>query len=345
MARRLSVAAALSVALAVQPFLGAHGIATARTDRLPAVALQSVTVGIGYVPNVQFAPFYTADALGYYRRAGLTVHLSYGFSPNVMQLVAAGREQFALADGTDAIAAVTHGIPVTSIATLYRRLPVAVYNLRKYQIRTVRDLRGKTVGIPGRFGSSYDGLLAALYLSNVKPSELSIRTIGYTQNESLITGKVEAAVGYSNNEPVLLQRLGYPVRTIEIGTQTHLVGAGLVAGNRLIATNPALVKRFVGATLRGLKETVDHPAHAFAISRRVPGLRTLSGRNVGDQYAVLLRSIAFWHDASTDTHGLGYAVPAQWRTSADLLRKTGRIASTPSVSRVFTNRFIPGAGE
>src|SRR5262245_21407162 len=35
--------------------------------------LTPLTVGLTYVPNIQFAPFYVADAKGYYRDAGLKV--------------------------------------------------------------------------------------------------------------------------------------------------------------------------------------------------------------------------------------------------------------------------------
>jgi hypothetical protein len=94
--------------------------------------------------------------------------------------------------------------------------------------------------------------------------------------------------------------------------------------------------------MRGLAETIDHPQEAFALSRRVRGLNTLRGSDVGDQYAVLARSIAFWHDSATRVHGLGYGRTAQWATSIRLLKTVGQLARTPSLSRVLTNRFVRG---
>lgn len=307
--------------------------------RAHAANLRVVTLGVGYVPNVQFAPFYLAAANGYYRQAGLDVRFSYGFSPNLLQLVGAGRDDFAIADGTDTILAASHGIPVTAIATLFQRLPVAVFSLRRAGLATLTSLKGKRLGIPGRFGSSYAALLASLHEHTMKPSDISIQTIGYTQAQSVVQGKVDAAVGYSNNEPIVLKRRGYKLNVIEIGTLSHLVGAGLVAGNTLIARNPAVVRGFVQATMRGLADTIDHPRRAFAVSRSVRGLNTLQGRDVGDQYAVLLRSIAFWHDRSTRIHGLGYAKPSQWLRSIRLLKTIGQLTGSPAPSRIVTNRF------
>jgi NitT/TauT family transport system substrate-binding protein len=337
MARRMisrGLIAALTL-LAVFPALAASPPARAS-------GLRSVTIGMGYVPNVQFAPFYVADQRGYYRQAGLDVHFNYGSSPNLLQLTAAGRDDFAVADGTDAITGVANDIHVTDIATLYQHLPVTIFSLARKGIRTIRDLRGRTVGIPGRFGSSYAAFLAALAQAHMRPSDLTIRSIGFTQAESVVHGSVDAAVGYSNNEPILLRRRGYQVRTIEIGTQTQLVGAGLIGGNDFITRNPALVRHFVQATLRGLAATVANPTMAFSASRRVHGLTTLRGRNVGDQYAVLLRSIAFWHDSQTRRHGLGYADLAQWSRSIRTLTAIGQLPRTPVAASVVTNRFVIG---
>jgi NitT/TauT family transport system substrate-binding protein len=340
MGRRLKVHAVVQILLGASIALSALTTASAQSR---ASKLRIVTLGVGYVPSVQFAPFYVAAAKGYYRQAGLDVRFSYGFSPNLLQLVGAGREDFAIGDGTDTIIAGSEGVPVTSIATMYQRLPVAVFSLQKTGIRSLGDLRGKRLGIPGRFGSSYAALLASLYTHGLKPGDISIQTIGYTQPQSVVQGKVAAAVGYSTNEPIVLERHGYRLNVLEIGTLSHLVGAGLVAGNALIARDPGTVTGFVRATMRGLADTIDHPRAAFAVSRRVRGLNTLRGRDVGDQYAVLLKSVAFWHDATTRVHGLGYGRSAQWTRSIRLLKAVGQLTRAPALARVQTNRFIAGS--
>jgi NitT/TauT family transport system substrate-binding protein len=340
MGRPVALRTLVRVLLGMWVALSAFGTASAQSH---VSTLRVVTLGVGYVPNVQFAPFYVAAARGYYRRAGLDVRLNYGFSPNLLQLVGAGRDDFAIGDGTDTIIAASQGVPVTSIATMYQRLPVAIFSLQKTKIRTLRELRSKRLGIPGRFGSSYAALLASLSLDQIKPGDVSIQTIGYTQAQSVVQGKVDAAVGYSTNEPIILERHGYRLNVQEIGTHTNLVGAGLVAGTAFVAQNPGVVRSFVHATMQGLAETIDHPQEAFALSRRVRGLNTLRGRDVGDQYAVLTRSIAFWHDAGTRTHGLGYGRPVQWSTSIHLLKTVGQLTHAPSLSRVLTNRFVQGS--
>lgn len=338
MARRLIVLFLIVCAVVASGF----AFVSARETAPASSSLRSVTIGMGYVPNVQFAPFYVALQQGFYRKAGLDVHLSYGVSPNLLQLVAAGRDDFAVADGTDVIAATAQGVPIRSVATLYRRLPVSIFSKKSKGIGSISALRGKTLGVPGKFGSTYVGLLAALSTAGVKPGDLTIKTIGFTQAESVAQGTVDAAVGYSNNEPVRLRRRGYAVQSIEVGAVTNLVGPGLVAGTSLIAKDPGTVRKFVEATMVGLAYTIAHPQKAFAASRKERGLTTLRGRDVGDQYAVLLRSIAFWHDAATRAHGLGYANMGQWRTSIALLKRVGQVPHAVKPAQVVTDRFVDG---
>jgi NitT/TauT family transport system substrate-binding protein len=340
MARRLIPALSLAVLMALVVAHPAH--ATAR-PRAVSTSLRTVTIGMGYIPSVQFAPFYVADQRGYYRRAGLKVTFDYASSPNLLQLVGAGRVDLAIADGTDAIAAVAQGVPIVYVMAEYQRFPVAIFSLAGSHIRSVADLRGKTIGVPGRYGATYVGLLAALHAAGLRPDDVKIQTIGYTQVENVATGKVDAAVGYSPNEPVLLARRGYKVNTIEVSAVANLVAPGVVAGRSLITHQPALVRAFVQATLHGMVDAIANPHMAFTMALRVPGLSTLRGRDAADQYAVLRRTIGFWHSPATRAHGLGYADPMQWRTSVRILHAIGRLPHRPEPATLYTNTFVAGS--
>ncbi len=348
MARRLIPIPAALVALFVVLSLSlAGGAWAAHTTSAPRALPppRTITLGMGYIPSVQFAPFYVADQRGYYRRAGLRVDFAYGGSSNQLELVGAGRVNFAIADGTDALAAAAQGVPVTDVMTQYRRLPVAIFTLIRTGIRSVANLRGKTIGVPGRYGSTYVGLLAALHAAGLRPDrDVTITPVGYNQAASVEGGKVDAAVDYSNNGPVILARHGLRITTLQIGAMTNLVGPGVVAGRDLIARDPRIVRAFVQATLQGMADTIRDPRAAFAIARTAKGLPPLRGSDVGDQYAVLQSAIAVWHDAATRVHGLGYADPAQWRVSARTLQAIGQLPRTPAIDdALVTDRFSAGA--
>src|SRR5919197_1469541 len=98
MARRLIPVLALASLIALA---AAHPSHTTAEPRAASTSLRTVTIGMGYIPSVQFAPFYVADQRGYYRQAGLKVTFDYARSPDLLQLVGAGRVGLAIADGTD----------------------------------------------------------------------------------------------------------------------------------------------------------------------------------------------------------------------------------------------------
>ena len=61
--------------------------------------LVPLTVGLGYIPSVQFAQFYLADEAGYYDEAGLDVTIEQGKgSTAAVQRTGVGQTQIGLAD-------------------------------------------------------------------------------------------------------------------------------------------------------------------------------------------------------------------------------------------------------
>src|SRR3954451_13845916 len=65
-----------------------------------SVAPIKLTVGLGYIPSVQFAPFYLADQKGYYADAGLAVTFQNKIDPDLVALVGQGTLFIGVADAT-----------------------------------------------------------------------------------------------------------------------------------------------------------------------------------------------------------------------------------------------------
>ena len=107
-----------------------------------------LTVGLGYIPSVQFAQFYLADQAGYYRDAGLEVTFENKIDPELITLVAQGAFDMGIADGTSVIPAVSQGIPVQYIFTVYADFPSIVFAKASSGIVGPADLAGKKVGHP-----------------------------------------------------------------------------------------------------------------------------------------------------------------------------------------------------
>src|SRR6267142_3859140 len=139
----------------------------------PSAERVALKVGLGYIPSVQFAPFYLADQAGYYREAGLTVTFQNKIDPDLVTLVGQGAIDIGVADGTSVIPAVSQGIPIRYVATIYGTYPSIVFAKTSSGIATAADLRGKKLGIPGKYGSSWIMLQALLDSVHLTPDDLT----------------------------------------------------------------------------------------------------------------------------------------------------------------------------
>lgn len=315
----------------------------AATTPTESTALRSVVMGFPYIPNVQFAHFYLADAKGYYKAEGLEVTFDYNFETDVVQRVAQGTLQFALASGDSVLLARSQGLPIVTVMTNSQRFPSVLFSKAEANITTPKDLtrEGVTVGIPGRFGASWIGLLALLYAENIPREAVNIQEIGFTQVAAVSEGKVTVAMGYGNNEPIQLERQGIPVNVIRVADYFPLASDGLITNEQLIASDPDVVRKFVRATLRGMAEVIADPDAAFTIALDyIPELKSADQSTKDLQRAVLQATLDYWQSDKTETEGLGFCDETNWRETYVFLRESGLLATDVDVTKAFTNQFI-----
>jgi NitT/TauT family transport system substrate-binding protein len=307
------------------------GCATPAPTATPTPELRTVKLAMGFIPNVQFAPFYVAVERGYFAEEGLGIEFDYGFDTDLLKLVGIGEMQFVVGSGDQVILARSQGLPVVYVMNWYRRFPVAVASLDP--LSEPHDLKGKTVGIPALHGASYIGWQALLDAAGMDPADVNLVTIGYTQVESLVTDQVDAAVVYAMNAPVRLRQEGREVSVIPVADHIDFVSNGLITNEQTIAKEPELVRGIVRAALRGLHDTLDDPDAAFDICRRyVP---EIDDDSAPLQRAVLEESLNFWR-----AEDLGRSNPAAWETSQAFMRQSGQIETEVDVSTMFTNDFV-----
>jgi NitT/TauT family transport system substrate-binding protein len=307
----------------------------------PAAELRKVTLALSFIPNVQFAPYYVAKAKGYYTEAGLDVEFDYNYENDVVQRAASWPQsevEFATASGTSTLLARQQQIPAKTVMTLYQSFPVVFFSKADTPLDSAADLEGQTLGIPGRFGESYFALLAILYANDLQESDVTVQEIGFTQAAAVLEDKVAIATGYAMNEPVLLRSQGEEVNVLRVADSFPLLANGVVASEQLIAEQPDLVRGFVQATLKGLRDTLDNPDEAFTLS-----LEQIPEANISDgqlQRQVLQESLPYWYSDLTESEGLGYSDPAAWAQTEEFMRETTLLSGPVDVAAAFTNEFI-----
>lgn len=302
-------------------------------------ATTKLTIALGYIPDIQFAPFYMAQERGYFRDEGLDVTFNQSVETDVLKLVGTGALQFGVASGDEVMVARSQGVPVVYVAAWYQKYPVTIVARASANIHTVQDLKGHSVGVPGRFGTTYTGLLALLQQAGMSQSDVQIREVGFNQVQALSQNQVDAVVGYTNNEPIQLKNLGVDITTINVFDQVNLASNGLVTNEQTLRDNPALVRKVVRAVLRGTDDTIQHPDQAVdtTLAKYVPEAKDKRAL----ERQVLDATIPLWQSPVTAQHGLGYSDPAAWTTTKDVLTKLKMLGGDVDPSQVYTNQFVP----
>jgi NitT/TauT family transport system substrate-binding protein len=325
-------------AASTSPSASASGAVTQEPSQ-PPVAL---TVGLGFIPSVQFAQFYLADQAGYYEEAGLDVTFQNKIDPDLVTLVGQGSIDLGLADGTSVIPAVSNGIPITYVATIYGRFPSIVFAKASSGISAAEDLEGRKLGIPGRFGSSWIMLQALLKSAGLTPDDLEIAEYpDFGQGAAVTQGAVDAATGFANNEPVQLQLTGEQVTILRVDEITPLPGNGLIAGRAALETKADAVAAFIAATLRAMEEISDDPEKGLdAALTAVPDLAA----DRDTQAAILDATIDVWRGPVQEERGLGAIEPADWEASVTFMTDLGLVPNPVTVDELVDPGLLPQTG-
>ena len=292
---------------------------------------------MGFIPNVQYAPFYVAVERGYYADEGLEIEFDYSFETNGVKLVGAGELPFALVSGEQVLLARAQGLPVVYVMAWFQDFPIAIAAPEASGIRAPEDLVGKRIGIPLLEGASYIGFRALLHAAGMQEQDIVLDTIGFNQVETLVAGQEEAVVVYANNEPLQLEARGHPVNLIRVADYVSLASNGLLTNEATLSENPELVRRMVRATLRGIEDTIADPTAAFEICKiYVEGLDQLSAADQALQRRILDASIEFWK-----TDRPGYSDPQAWLNMQELLLGMGLLAEPLDLAAAFSNEYLP----
>jgi NitT/TauT family transport system substrate-binding protein len=320
----------LSLSILLSLALAACGSSPSAASTGSSSAPLTVSIGLGYIPDIQFSPFYVAVKKGYYTAAGLNVTLNHGIVPDLFAEMMAHKDTFVFAGGDDTLVARSKHLPVIDVSTMYPSYPISLIVPATSSIGSLAEIKGHTIGLPGLYGSTYVGLLALLHAAHLTEHDVQLKSIGFTQVSALKQGRVDAVVGYTNNEPLQLRRLGMQVRTFDVPNYQPMVSNGIVTTEQTWGSQARMVRAFVQATIKGLNDVLTNPSQALQISRDfIPGMNMTTARDE------LQATIPIWK--STGQHTPGYNNLATWQSMAQFMAGQGLIPGDVDVKQAFVN--------
>ena len=319
-------------------------VAGSNASQSDSSATGDVTIGLTYIPNVQFAPVYVADAQGMYNDAGVTATVRHhGSDEGLLTALLAGQEDVVIASGDEAAVAASQGLDIVSIGQYYASYPGTVIVPADSPIVTLANLKGKTIGIPGEYGSSYYATLAAIKAGGLQTSDVTISSIGYTQQAALAAGQVDAVVGFTNNDAVQMRLSGLDIREIPLDDgSTPLVAASIITTRDWARTHPQQARAVVSATASAMNAIAENPQVALDATAQWDTTLTdetsLSAAN-----AVLAATVPLW--LGDDARADGVQDLATWSSMVSFLSSIGVLEGDVDPSAIVTNEYADAGAE
>ncbi|TFW25772.1 EAL domain-containing protein [Duganella callida] len=224
------------------------------------MALEKVTLQLKHAHQFQFAGYYAAQELGYYRDAGLDVRIVEGADGNAPERdVISGKAEYGTGSSSLLLARLA-GKPVVVLGVIFQHSPYALAMRQTGADPDLRRIIGKRVmigSLTDDLGNA-DELLAYLTKEGIPPASL-LRVEHSFNPEDLVNGKVDAMAIYTTNEPDTFDRLGFPYDIYSpraVGIDFY--GDNLFTSEQEIANHPARVAAFRAASMRGWQWAMSH---------------------------------------------------------------------------------------
>jgi len=165
--RKLVVGALLAAAVTLAL---AAGSATQATAAPQGKKLTKVTLQLKWVPQAQFAGYYAALDMGFYKRAGLDVTLKNG-GPDIIpeQVVASGQAEFGVDWLPSLLASREQGADLVNIAQVFARSGMTQLTWKSSGIDSIAKMKGKKVA--NWLGGNEFELFAALVKNGMDPTK------------------------------------------------------------------------------------------------------------------------------------------------------------------------------
>jgi NitT/TauT family transport system substrate-binding protein len=200
-------------------------------------------------------PYYIAREKGFYRDEGVQVKDLYiRGGVTASQALQAGSVHFTLALGTGVRAALS-GMTIKAIMVYCDKPYHFLYGRPDLGVRRAQDLKGKRIAVTGVGSTTYYATRKVMERLNLDP-EKDVRI--------LAAGDIWAALAGGSVEAGLIrppftqaaEKMGM-VRLAYVGDAIQMPMSGLVTSERMIQQQPDLVRRFVRATVKGLRFFLD----------------------------------------------------------------------------------------
>lgn len=226
--------------------------------------MQKITFVPHWVPQAQFAGYFVADELGFYKKRGIDLTILPG-GPKISSsaLIQEGKVDFSLMWLSNAIQLRANNIKIVNIAQIVNRSALMLISKKSSGINNPKDMDGKKIGI---WGGDFQIQPMAFF----KKYKLNVKTImqGNSINLFFFDGiDVTTAMWYNEYHTILNSGINENElnKFFFADYGLNFPEEGIYCSEEFYDKNPDLCRYFVEATLEGWKYAFEHPDFAIDV--------------------------------------------------------------------------------
>jgi len=302
-----------------------------------AHAADKISFGLDWVAEPEYGGYYEAVANGIYKKYGLDVSIVEGGpSVNNAELLIAGRLTFDITSNSFlALNFVQENIPFVAVAAGFQKDPDCLISHPGTGDDTFAELAGKPIAVSSDTRASWWNYLKVKYGYNdsqLRPYDFSLTPFLTNPN-----GIQEA---YVTDEPYVIheQTGAWPVVLLLPDSGFDGYASLIATSEKLVKTNPALVQRFLDASLEGWYEYLyKDPQPAFkAILAANPDM-TPGLLNYG---YTQLKQRGIVDSGDTKKLGIFAMTDARWAGFFNQMAATGLYDKSMDYRAAYTTQFV-----
>jgi len=295
-----------------------------------------ISLALDWYPNSNHAGIYSAIDNGYFKNEGIDLEVYTPSDPTaIISSVASGRDDFGLSYHPDVLQAQAAGLPIISVLSISQHPLNSIMTLKKSNINSPEDLKGKVIGYPG-IPSNKAMLKTVLETQGIEISDVETVDVGFELVKALVSGSVDAIIGaYWTHESIVMELQGFEVdvmRLEEWGVPDYYELI-LITNKDFLIQNQNELEKVVKSFRRGYEYAINNPEKSIDSLVKIAG-KEIVEEDVERKGIELL--IPMWESKDTP---FGFQQKSKWETTYEWMYKNNFLEKELNIQDLFTSKF------
>ena len=236
---------------------------------------------------------------------------------------------------------VSKGAKLKMVGAVYRRNPAAVIVLDESDVKSPKDLEGKTIGI-ATGSAQFQEFPAFLKGSNVDPAKVRVVNVdGAGAGPALINGQVAAIAGFAQGYiPGIEIRGKKKVRSFWYSDAGVVCMSNGIIVHEDMLSETDTIRAIVRASLKGFLYGRANPDELAQIVKKY-----LESTDPAVTVREAQLSWSTWVTPTSANKPLGWMPPEDWASTVSVLKAYGGVTTPLEPQQLYTNDFVPTGKE